>query len=258
MAPAKQSPELVDSVKSPAEAVAYDLRGLAEGTSGAASPLSELETLQLQELLQNLAPGIDIEYPQARNVLQPGYANQRKFREWTLNVGEGSFHSGKGSKRPEPKRRPAAAPAAAPKPDIVSGLRSEQGGPPPSQEILARAAGAGAAAVIGLSFLAASLADLIPLWAGLVTLLLFAWVCVAIWPEKRRPGSITLSSRLDPQAPELWALRVGASFREAVGVGLRTGGLGLLVQPAERSEKGPEAQRSESKDPDNPPASAST
>lgn len=244
MTHANQSPELTGSIQSPAEAVAYDLRGLVEGTSAFAPPLSEVDTVQIQALLENIGAVADVEYPKARSVLQPRYPDPFKFPEWTLHAEQSSPNPGKGSRRPQ--GQPAVPhPGTETGPLSSFGAEKQSGGGPPSQEILARAAGAGAVGVIGLGLLIVSLTDSIPLWTGLTALLLAACAAVAVWPGKRRPDSATLASRIDPQAPELWALRVGAGLKEAVEVGLRTGGVGLLVQPASPSEKSSEAEWSE-------------
>jgi len=237
-----QSQELEVAEKAPPIGEVYNLSGLVEGTAEVASPFSPGDTKEVHVLLGDCVPGSDIEYPSPRHVLRRDYREQFKVGELTWFVGGSEppertpVQGGAGQGLSYGHGRPASAGSRGGRSDTVGRLSP-----------LAAAVAGGLAAVgfvlLGLAFVdsgapALSLALLIAVFTTVAS--------VAVWRAGAMSRSPRLSEREDGDGwSELWALRVGAGIREAIAVGLRTGGLGLLVQPRDPAEDGTEIDEAE-------------
>jgi hypothetical protein len=248
MQKAPQSQELESGSRASPVGEIFDLTGLVRGTAETASPLPDGEAKEVQKLLSGCVPGLDLEYPTPRHVLQHGYREQLRVGDLTLQVdapsqGDLQQHP---SVRVEPQARVGASTVES---DRVPLAGSSRG--PAGITALVAAGAIGALIAAGLVLLVLAIADSgapgVPLAVTLVALTMA--ISVAIWRAIAPAAESRPSMEMEGPAgwTDMWALRVGASFREAIAVSLRTGGLGLLVRPLDSA-----LDESRSDDADNP------
>jgi hypothetical protein len=212
----------------------YNLSGLSDGTAEVASPFSTADAQEVHKLLAACASGSDLEYPSPRHVLRHGY--RREFKVGELNrlvvsdPERGSVEASRGLPyvvgAPQGKDDFGAPGRVGDRDDAVGSLSP------------VAAAMAGASAAVGLVLLVLAIAsDAGPALPLAVSIAVFTTVIsVAIWRAGQASASPRASEDGDDRWSDLWALRDGASIREAISVGLRTGGLGLLVRPRDPVE----------------------
>jgi len=213
----------------------YNLSGLSDGTAEVASPFSAADAQAVHKLLATCASGSDLEYPSPRHVLRHGY--RREFKVGELNrlvvsdPERGSVEAGRGVPyvvdAPRGKDVSDASGPAGDRDDAVGGLST------------VAAAIAGALAAVGLVLLVVAIvSDAGPALPLAASIAVFTTVIsVAIWRIGQASASPRASDDGDDSWSDLWALRDGASIREAIAVSLRTGGLGLLVRPRDPAEE---------------------
>jgi hypothetical protein len=231
---APRDSEKQDEPKAQIPAV-YDLRGLAEDRNEGARCLPDQPTSELKAIVAQVATAVDVEYPSPRKILE---SDSRLTDLLDQPAG--------GRPKAAPPSESGRGPAEEAQPIVEKGRRDVR-----DTQALVAFGGmslsvlAAAAAIAGAEYLLLVVAALV--FALSFVALLIIWMrtkapAKALHPSagRRPPASLRrpMSSRSgekDQGVHSDLALSPHADPRQAAKVALRTGGLGLLVRPADDS-----------------------
>lgn len=189
---------------------AFFLLHAVEG-SAALTELGANRATEVQELFAQYQPSADLEYPSPRSIVER-----------------------QGPTPPISERVEAVQPSGM-RPGAITGEHVSSDGPASPFRFLGSLAGV-SCGFLALSVMLAGAAIADQNWAllaGAASLLVFsAFVLMAVVRASRSADSRL--ERPDSQRPAIWGLEDGGGWKDALRIGVRTSGLGLLVEPVNR------------------------